>query len=79
LGLDGFEVHHPKHRPTARRKLQDLIDKLGLLPSGGSDFHGPSSGRSKLGQHAISMDWMEALRMSAADHRDENVSTREMK
>ncbi len=41
-GLDGFEVRHPKHSAKTETRLRALIEKTGLLPSGGSDFHGPA-------------------------------------
>ena len=77
LGLDGFEIQHPKHSASARRKLTALIDKLGLLPSGGSDFHGPGSGRTKLGTHAVPLSTMETLRSAALTYRDLQASTEE--
>lgn len=77
LGLDGFEIQHPRHSSSARRKLTALIDKLGLLPSGGSDFHGPGSGRTKLGAHAVPLKTMEALRSASLTYRDVQASTEE--
>ena len=77
LGLDGFEIHHPKHSSSARRKLTALIDQLGLLPSGGSDFHGPGSGRTKLGAHAVPMSTMEALRAASLTYSSAQASTEE--
>ncbi len=77
LGLDGFEIQHPKHSASARRKLSALIDKLGLLPSGGSDFHGPGSGRTKLGTHAVPLHTMEALREASLTYRHPPASTEE--
>lgn len=77
LGLDGFEIQHPKHSSSARRKLTALIDKLGLLPSGGSDFHGPGSGRTLLGAHAVPMSTMEALREASVTYRQPPASTEE--
>jgi len=71
LGLDGFEVQHPKHGSAARKKLTRLIEDTGLLPSGGSDFHGPGVGRTKLGEHAVSLAWMEALRAAAQQRREQ--------
>ncbi len=62
LGLDGFEVDHPKHSRAARQKLKRLADDTGLLPSSGSDFHGPGSGRTDLGSHAVPDDWLQAMR-----------------
>jgi predicted metal-dependent phosphoesterase TrpH len=54
-GLDGLEVHHPAHRPGQIRKLRRLCNALGLVETGGSDFHGneagairPGRGRGKL-------------------------------
>ena len=40
LGLDGLEVAHPSHRPGQARKLRQLVRDLGLVETGGSDFHG---------------------------------------
>ncbi len=40
LGLDGMEVHY-RHYPAEQiEELRALADRLGLTPSGGSDFHG---------------------------------------
>lgn len=77
LGLDGFEVTHPKHTSSVRKKLGRLIDEMGLLPSGGSDFHGPGAGTTKLGEHAVPIEWLEALRNAAMEHRADRLSTKE--
>ncbi len=68
IGLDGFEVLHPKHRPAQQRRLRRLIVSSGLLPSGGSDFHGPGSGRTPMGSCAAPLEWMEALRQRAVEN-----------
>jgi predicted metal-dependent phosphoesterase TrpH len=39
-GLDGLEVWHPGHSPRQRRRLAAIARAHGLLPTGGSDFHG---------------------------------------
>lgn len=39
-GLVGLESHHSAVEPERRRQLRRLADRMGLLPSGGSDFHG---------------------------------------
>jgi predicted metal-dependent phosphoesterase TrpH len=77
LGLDGFELVHPKHTSNARKKLERLIDDMGLLPSGGSDFHGPGVGTTRLGEYAVSLQWLEALREAATSHRANTLSTEE--
>ncbi len=43
-GLRGIEVWHPQHGPALTRRYRTLAQRLGLLATGGSDFHGP--GRS---------------------------------
>lgn len=39
-GLGGIEAHHPLHNPALRSHLTGLADDLGLIPTGGSDYHG---------------------------------------
>jgi len=43
-GLDGIEVHYSTHSPEQTAFIGDLARKYGLLPSGGSDFHGETQG-----------------------------------
>lgn len=40
LGLDGLEVYYPDHDPAMLKRLNELAGRLGLLVTGGSDFHG---------------------------------------
>ena len=77
FGLDGFELTHPMHTSNTRKKLKKLIEDMGLLPSGGSAFHGPGVGTSRLGEHAVSLQWLEALREAAMNHRTKTPSTEE--
>ncbi|MBW0254821.1 MULTISPECIES: PHP domain-containing protein [unclassified Cellulomonas] len=39
-GLAGLEVHHRDHTPEQRARLTALADRLGLLVTGSSDYHG---------------------------------------
>jgi predicted metal-dependent phosphoesterase TrpH len=39
-GLAALEVDHPDHGPDMRDQLRALADRLGLIATGGSDFHG---------------------------------------
>lgn len=41
-GLAGLEVDHPDHPPDVRDGLRYLAKRLGLVTTGGSDFHGES-------------------------------------
>jgi len=40
LGLTGIEAHYPEHSPDLRRHLAGLATDLGLVATGGSDYHG---------------------------------------
>ena len=68
-GLDGVEVVHPRHPSGRQHQLRGLCKRLGLLPSGGSDYHGPGRGDAVLGVPGIPMDWCEGLRQRAGTHR----------
>jgi hypothetical protein len=39
-GLDGLEALHSDHNPSVREKYLSLAREFGLVPTGGSDFHG---------------------------------------
>jgi predicted metal-dependent phosphoesterase TrpH len=41
LGLDGIEARYYNHTPEDTARYLDMAQRLGLLTSGGSDYHGP--------------------------------------
>ncbi len=43
-GLRGVEVWHPQHHGPTVRRLRALCERLDLLETGGSDFHGAHRG-----------------------------------
>lgn len=45
-GLDGIECIHSDHKHDVQEHYRALANKLGLLVSGGADFHGPDHPRS---------------------------------
>lgn len=45
-GLTGLEVFHPDHDADAVQKYSAIAAALNLTPTGGSDYHGPKSGRA---------------------------------
>ncbi len=59
LGLDAVEVRHPSHTADEAVRLAALTDALGLVPSGGSDWHGAAEGYRALGSMKVSIDWLE--------------------
>lgn len=49
IGLAGVEVYHSEHNPSQTRLYHRLATDLGLVMSGGSDFHGSLMPDIKLG------------------------------
>lgn len=50
LGLDGIEVQHPSLSRKQRKRISRLARVHGLVPTGGSDFHGASKPDVALGR-----------------------------
>ena len=40
VGLVGIEAHHPTHAPALRDSLTELAKDMGIIATGGSDYHG---------------------------------------
>jgi hypothetical protein len=49
-GLDGIEAYYPEHTPSQQRQFETLASRFGLIPTGGSDFHGVLSPHVRLGR-----------------------------
>ncbi len=63
-GLDAVETRHSSHDPDTRARLTDLAQALGLLRSGGSDWHGEESAwdpGTQLGGQEVPEEWVTAL------------------
>jgi len=58
LGLDGIEVRHPGHNGEDVKRLSALADFFGLVPSGGSDWHGSPQGPRTIGCMHIPPAWL---------------------
>ncbi len=71
-GLDGVEIRHPSHLTEDVKRIGALADFFGLVPSGGSDWHGAGEGPRALGSMHIPPAWLNAqdvlvARKSAAE------------
>jgi predicted metal-dependent phosphoesterase TrpH len=44
-GLEGIEVYYAAHGPSDVARYRDMADRLGLIATGGTDYHGRGSGR----------------------------------
>jgi 3',5'-nucleoside bisphosphate phosphatase len=67
LEIDGVEVRHPSHMLEDINRLAALTEFFGLVPSGGSDWHGLAEGPRNIGAMRIPAAWLErqdALRAS---------------
>jgi predicted metal-dependent phosphoesterase TrpH len=54
-GLDAIEVYHSDHSPEAEHTYRAMARRLGVLVSGGSDFHGddPTSAKAAVGRPTL--------------------------
>lgn len=48
-GLEGLEAYHSQHDTATRRRLESTARELGLIVTGGSDFHGIRGSHAALG------------------------------
>lgn len=69
LGLDGLEVRHPSHSAEDSGRLKALADFFGLVPSGGSDWHGAMQGSRVLGAMRVPQAWLDAQDARVAERR----------
>jgi len=67
MGLDSVEVLHPSHPPSLSQRLFDNTEKAGLLPSGGSDWHGTHDGPRRLGGQLVPKIWLDWQDARVAD------------
>ncbi len=65
LGLDAVETRHSDHPPELVARYESIAASLGLLTSGGSDYHGSRKGIA-LGSQRVLMETFERLRQRAA-------------
>jgi predicted metal-dependent phosphoesterase TrpH len=63
-GLAGLEADHEDHTPEQRDEVRALADRLGLLVTGSSDFHGANKA-VRLGAHLTDPGAYQRIRASA--------------
>lgn len=64
-GLGGLECYYTGYTARVSRWLVVLAEHFGLVPSGGSDFHGPHRPHGVLGGVRVPADTVERLREAA--------------
>ena len=79
-GLDGIEAHYGTYGFPTRRMLVDLARRHGLIPSGGSDYHGRFKPDVRLGvgrgDLVVPDEVLAELRAAVSSRREPRLSRR---
>lgn len=65
-GMVGLETYYGQYTREDERELRVLADEYHLIPTGGSDFHGPGIHPTPLGGRYVPDEAVERLRAAAA-------------
>jgi 3',5'-nucleoside bisphosphate phosphatase len=71
-GLDALETRHPSHNGEIRARLTAHATALGLLRTGGSDWHGEEEGEAShapLGSQEVPLEWLTAIDLALGARR----------
>ncbi|MBX5451449.1 PHP domain-containing protein [Thermogemmatispora sp.] len=66
LGLVGLEVYYGPYTPEQEALLLSLARQFDLIPTGGSDYHGPGIHPTPLGGHPVPAESVARLKEAAA-------------
>ena len=61
-GLLGVEAYHSSHNPETVARYEHIAKRLGLLRTGGTDYHGSAKEGVPIGQATVSYELVEALK-----------------
>lgn len=61
-GLDGIEVFHTDHTPSAVMHYKAIVDENGLVATGGSDCHGTHKGAALVGTTKVPYELVERMK-----------------
>ena len=65
-GLVGLETYYGPYTPEQEQELLTLAHEYDLIPTGGTDFHGPGIHPTPLGGRYVPMEAVERLKEAAA-------------
>jgi predicted metal-dependent phosphoesterase TrpH len=68
-GMVGLETYYGPYTAEQERALRVLADEYNLIPTGGSDFHGPGIHPIALGGRPVPYESVERLKAAAAARR----------
>lgn len=66
-GLEGLEALHGQHTAAEREEMTLLAERLDLVVTGGSDFHGENAGHTAMGTGDVPECVLDALLERAGD------------
>lgn len=72
-GLDGLEVYHPSHEPAQVAQFEQLADRLRLLRTGGTDYHGDREGEMMPGTMILDEGLLERLEQRRSERSREDA------
>ncbi len=61
-GMGGLETDHTDHTPEQREKYRAIAERLGVVPTGGSDCHGTRYDPIRMGSFTTDPERVEELR-----------------
>lgn len=68
-GMVGLETYYGTYTPENERELLALANAYNLIPTGGTDFHGPGMHPTPLGGRHVPFEAVERLKAEAAKRR----------
>ena len=68
-GMVGLETYYGPYTPEIEHELRALADEYHLIPTGGTDFHGPGIHPTPLGGRYVPYEAVERLKAEAAKRR----------
>jgi 3',5'-nucleoside bisphosphate phosphatase len=68
FGLEGIEAYYNDYTPRQSRQMLDLAAEFGLIPTGGTDFHGGGVGGPLPGEVAVPWASIEAMMAWRTSH-----------
>ncbi len=67
-GLLGVEAYHSSHTPDTVARYEQIAKRLGLLKTGGTDYHGSAKEGVPIGQATVPYELVEALKAWKRTH-----------
>ena len=77
-GMVGLETYYGPYTAEDEQALRALADEYDLIPTGGTDFHGPGIHPTPLGGRYVPYEAVERLKAAAAQRRGKTPPTFEL-